>query len=268
MNILLKYSQSITELHCFFMERDLDFNHNSVPRIERDSDKLEFVTLFEALQRARISYMMLPSKDANLDDMVGRCYGVALHWDFVAAYLDLVEVLKIQSGGGGASDALKNTYFNLCLFNRDRIDVDWSFSEVANKRRSLTDIIRLAGSTSGIMTTRKTLVAFLRTLNESKEYTVDALHKQYKEFKLSCYDGLEYAINKYGVTGKMLNLFVVCVVETGMVCGELVTKLFDDNDVTGWKERAKRETGLVKSLAPLIKFKAQGRHIEGLSLYC
>src|SRR5436305_14815185 len=71
---------------------------------------------------------------------------------------------------------------------------------------------------------------------------------------------------KHGLTTKSLQAFVDGILQRMIFDGEQLTELMEPLGL-GWRERRVKELALMDDLVPLLKKRAAGRDISGLSAY-
>jgi type I restriction enzyme R subunit len=71
---------------------------------------------------------------------------------------------------------------------------------------------------------------------------------------------------KHGLTTGRLQPFVDTILQRMVFDGELLTALLEPLDL-GWRERRVKELALMDDLVPVLKKRAAGRNISGLSAY-
>jgi type I restriction enzyme, R subunit len=72
--------------------------------------------------------------------------------------------------------------------------------------------------------------------------------------------------DKHGLTNQALQEFVDAILDRMIFDGEQLTDLMEPLDLS-WRERREKELALMDDLVPLLKKRADGRTISGLSAY-
>lgn len=245
---IIDFSDANANLATFFHERELDFEPDSIAQITNNDERLEFVGLFNDLQRKRKVCFEQPALNGFLMDLAERGYTSNVHPVFVAAYLDLVEVMQ-------ADPVLVNSNvdFGLDLYASD-IDVTYVFNAVVDKSKSVTKLIKLVGSSSNLLKERKELIAFLYSLSCRVAHTVKSLVSGYERFKTTEHPMATNIVNKFGITADRLNLLMCYAVESNSIDSRLFDSFFDADEL-GYDGKAEQEKLLMTDLLELIKLR-------------
>jgi type I restriction enzyme, R subunit len=91
-----------------------------------------------------------------------------------------------------------------------------------------------------------------------------AAYKQFKDEKQA--KELRDLAEEHGLPTDRLSSFVEGILERMIFDGEQLVDLLAPLDL-GWRERTQRELALMADLVPLLKKRAGGRTISGLSAY-
>ena len=117
------------------------------------------------------------------------------------------------------------------------------------------------------MNERDDKAAYINTLKAGEGLSVPAIEAGYTRFKKEK-DGRELAAiaGQHGLATNALQTFVDGILQRLIFDGEALSELMAPLEL-GWKARAQAETALMGDLTPLLRKRAQGREISGLSAY-
>ena len=192
-------------------------------------------------------------------------------------YLVKAEELKAQQGKGDqqTSAEVEELDFEFVLFASAVIDYDYIMGLISRysqqapgkQKMSREELIGLIQSDAKFMDEREDITEFVNSLEEGKGLDEDAIREGYQKFKAEK-NAKELATiaQTHGLTTESLQSFVEGILQRKIFDGEQLTDLMEPLDL-GWKERSGKEEALMKDLVPLLKRRAQGREISGLSAY-
>jgi hypothetical protein len=260
-----KYVESITSVAAFFKSHRLEFKPESVSLLDSTDDKVEFLELFDGLQRERIKHIQtLCFADEGLDCGAIFSYTTPVHESFVCAYLDMVDELKYECLKGSGNDRLVNHYFDLVLYAEHDMDDGEIFKRVASGE-GIDVIARQYGANSRHQVERRTMIPFLQSLSVDESYSVARLTSMYVDFKQIPCQAVRTVAIKHGVDVMALSAFVDKTIDKMDIDMEVVSDFFTKS-ADGWKERGKLERAFLSDVVPLIHY-TSGKKIYGLSSY-
>jgi type I restriction enzyme R subunit len=97
-----------------------------------------------------------------------------------------------------------------------------------------------------------------------EEKEIRAGYSRFKAERLAT--ELAAVAQKHGLTTGRLQPFVDTILQRMVFDGEQLTALLEPLDL-GWRERRVKELALMDDLVPVLKKRAAGRNISGLSAY-
>ncbi len=118
------------------------------------------------------------------------------------------------------------------------------------------------------MDEREAITDYVRSLEAGKPLDETAVRDGYQQFKAER-DAQEVAATaqKHGLTPEALLAFVNRVLQPPMIFNaEHLNDLLEPLDL-GWRARTEKELALMADLVPLLRKRAAGREISGLSAY-
>jgi len=162
------------------------------------------------------------------------------------------------------------------LFASATIDYDYIMNLIARytgqdpkKKLEITheQLIGLIASDAKFMNEREEITEYVRSLEIGKGLDEDQIKDGYKQFKDEKQaKELADLAEKHGVSVECLTAFVDTILQRMIFDGEKLVDLLAPLDL-GWRERTQRELELMADLVPLLKKRAAGRTISGLSAY-
>ena len=136
------------------------------------------------------------------------------------------------------------------------------------QKMSREQLIGLIESDAKVLDEREAITEYVRSLEAGKALDEKAVREGYQRFKAER-DAKEVAekAQKHGLTPESLQAFVDRILQPPMIFNaERLTDLLAPLDL-GWRARTEKELALMADLVPLLKKRAAGREISGLSAY-
>jgi len=196
---------------------------------------------------------------------------------FRGAYLETAQRLREQRDkpGPDINPAVDDLDFEFVLFASATIDYDYimnlisRFTEQDPKKLKISreQLIGLIESDAKFMDERDEIAEYVRSLEIGKgldENQVKAGYQQFKAQKQA--KELADLAAKHGLPTDRLSDFVEGILNRMIFDGEQLVDLLAPLDLA-WRERTQRELALMDDLVPLLKKRASGRAISGLSAY-
>ena len=132
---------------------------------------------------------------------------------------------------------------------------------------SREELIGLIESDAKFMEEREDITEYVRSLEEGQGLNSDAIKAGYQQFKdEKNAKELASVASRHGLTTESLQSFVDHILLRMIFDGELLVDLLEPLDL-GWRARTQAELALMDDLVPLLKKRAAGREISGLSAY-
>ena len=278
-----KYKAAVAGLRKFMQSYNLEFNASEVANLQGDEAKVGFINCFKEVQRyktqlnqyvdftdeAAVSGLSDSQPDYGFtdDDLLA----------FRGAYLNLAYSLKSkrEKSSESVSPEVEGLDFEFVLFASAMIDYDYIMDLIAKQyggnggktRMTREQLVNIVLSNSDLMDEREDIIAYINNLKEVNGKTVQEIKEDYNLFKAERYaKEVDSIAQKYGITSESLNEFIDGIMERKIFdAGKLNDLLAPLN--LGWKARSKKELALMADLIPLLKRKAEGEEIAGLSAY-
>ena len=282
-SIQKKYKEAVAGLRKFMQSYNLEFNASEVANLQGDEAKVGFINHFKKIQRyktqldqyvdftdeAATTVVSDPLSDYGFtdDDLLA----------FRGAYLNLAYSLKKkrEKNSDPISPEVEDLDFEFVLFASAMIDYDYIMDLIAKHyggsevkvKLTREQLVNIVLSNSNLMDEREDIIAYINSLEEVSGKTEQEIKEDYNLFKAERYAKEVASIaQKYEITAESLNEFIDGIMERKIFDAEKLNDLLAPLNL-GWKARAKKELALMADLIPLLKRKAEGEEIAGLSAY-
>lgn len=282
-SIQKKYKEAIVGLRNFMRSYNLEFNASEVANLKGDEAKAGFINHFKEVQRYKTELDQYGDfTDVTNTSVVSEAQSKYGFTDddllaFRGAYLNLAYSLKKkrEKTTEPVSPEIENLDFEFVLFASAMIDYDYIMDLIAKQyggtgikvKLTREQLINIVLSNSNLMDERDDIIAYIDSLREVNGKTEQEIKDGYNLFKAERYANEVASIaQKHKITPEALNEFINGIMERKIFDAEKLTDLLASLNL-GWKARAKVESDLMADLIPLLKRKAEGEEISGLSAY-
>lgn len=282
-SIQKKYKEAVAGLRNFMQSYNLEFNASEVANLQGDEAKVGFINHFKEVQRyktqldqyvdctdeAATAVVSDPPSDYGFtdDDLLA----------FRGAYLNLAYSLKKkrEKSAEPVPPEVEDLDFEFVLFASAMIDYDYIMDLIAKQyggsevkvRLTREQLVNIVLSNSNLMDEREDIIAYINSLEAVSGKTEQEIKEGYNLFKAERYAKEVASIaQKYEITAESLNEFIDGIMERKIFDAEKLNDLLAPLNL-GWKARSKKELALMADLIPLLKRKAEGEEIAGLSAY-
>lgn len=282
-SIQKKYKEAVAGLRKFMQSYNLEFNASEVANLQGDEAKVGFINHFKKIQRyktqldqyvdftdeAATAVVSDPPSDYGFtnDDLLA----------FRGAYLNLAYSLKKkrEKSSEPVLPEVEDMDFEFVLFASAMIDYDYIMDLIAKQysgsevkvKLTREQLVNIVLSNSNLMDEREDIIAYINSLEEVSGKTEQEIKEDYNLFKAERYAKEVASIaQKYEITAESLNEFIDGIMERKIFDAEKLNDLLAPLNL-GWKARSKKELALMADLIPLLKRKAEGEEIAGLSAY-
>ncbi|MCY3859995.1 MAG: type I restriction endonuclease subunit R [Gammaproteobacteria bacterium] len=276
--VIGKFKKAITALDTFMDSQGLASKPDHVNNLKGDVARCQFINCFKEVQRIKTQL----DQYTDLTDKQRKEIEKALPSDDIKAfrgvYLETAQRLKEQqgkTGNGGTGTEIEELEFEFVLFASAIIDYDYIVSLIAKysaqdpKMIELTqkEIIGLIESDSKFFGMREDITEYVKSLKKGEGLDEAAVRDGFEQFKREKQaKELADLAKTYGLTAESLISFVDTILQRMIFDGEQLTDLMEPLGLR-WSERRERELALMDSLVPVLKRRAEGRSISGLSAY-
>ncbi|MEX0706408.1 MAG: DEAD/DEAH box helicase family protein, partial [Woeseia sp.] len=275
------------ELDDFMQSQGLEPRPEAVPNLKGDGARAAFIKQFKEVQRLATQLDQYTDLSDDQREEIEQTLPKDDARAFRGVYLETAKRLKAlqdRTGGDGGvrepageydRDALDQLDFEFVLFASADIDYDYIMNLIARfsghtpaqQEMSREQLIRLIRADAKFMDELDEITAYVRTLETDKPLTEEQVRSGYQRFKDERHAAELAAIaDSHGLTNEALQIFVDAILDRMIFDGEQLTDLMEPLDL-GWRERREQELALMDDLVPLLKKRAGGRTISGLTAY-
>ena len=275
--VIGKLQSAVQKLDAFMQSQGLSCAPEAVPNLKGDEARAAFINHFKEVQRLKTQldqYTDLTDDNAaTIEQILPKENLLGLR----GAYLETAQRFKEQQGKGThkPSPDVDQLDFEFVLFASAVIDYDYIMGLIARftaqtpgkQKMSREQLVGLIQSDAKFMDEREDIGAYIATLKTGEALSEVTIREGYQRFKaekqsqelanLANRNGLETAALQAFVDGILLRMIF-----DGEKLGDLMAPLG-----LGWKARTQKELALMDELTPLLRKRAQGRDISGLSAY-
>tara|TARA_R110000822_G_scaffold32743_11_gene93805 strand:- start:17570 stop:20692 length:3123 start_codon:yes stop_codon:yes gene_type:complete len=275
-----KLKDALVKLDEFLQSQDLPPAPESVPALKGDVARAAFIERFREVQRLKTQldqYTDLkPELKAQVETLLPRDELNA----YRGVYLSTAQQLKEQRAGSvgvpaGTTELIEQLDFEFVLFASAVIDYDYimkllaNFSDKAPGRQSMSrdQLIGLIEADAKFIDERELITDYVRSLQAGQGLDEKAIREGYQRFKNERLSAELAAIaTQHGLAPERLQAFTDAILQRMVFDGERLTELMAPLGL-GWRERRVKELALMDALVPVLKKRAAGREISGLSAY-
>jgi type I restriction enzyme, R subunit len=276
--VIEKLKDALGKLGDFMQSQDLSAKPESVPALKGDEARAAFIERFREVQRLKTQLDqytdLAPETKAELEKLLPRDELNA----YRGVYLTTAQRLKEQHGKSGdkaPSPAIEQLDFEFVLFASAVIDYDYimkllaNFSDKTPGRHSMTreQLIGLIQADAKFIDERELITDYVRNLQPGQGLDEKEIRDGYQRFKAERYRTELAAIaEQHSLAPERLQAFADAILQRMVFDGEQLTELMEPLSLA-WRERRVKELTLMESLVPVLKKRAAGRDISGLSAY-
>lgn len=280
--VIEKLKTAVKSLSDFMQSQGLEAEPEAVANLKGDDARVAFVKQFKEVQRLQTQLDQYTDLTGEEKQTVEQVLPKEKLKGFRGQYLETAQRLREQQGNtGGKEDGQKpadldQLDFEFVLFASALIDYDYIMGLIARftgqdperQRLSRDQLIGLITSDAKFLDEREAITEYVRSLEAGRPLDERAVREGYQQFKAER-DAKEVAATarKHGLAPEALRAFVDRILRPPMIFdAERLTDLLAPLDL-GWRARTEKELALMADLVPLLKKRAAGRDISGLSAY-
>ena len=275
--VVEKLKAALGKLGDFMQSQGLEAKPESVPALKGDEARAAFIERFREVQRLKTQldqYTDLPpDAEAAIEQLLPRDELNA----YRGVYLETAQRLRAEQGKGGAApeNAVDQLDFEFVLFASADIDYDYIMALLARfsseppgkLKMSREQLIGLIQADAKFMDERDVIADYVRTLQAGQGLDQKAIEAGYRRFRDERRAAeLAAVAQKHGLPPERLQTFVDGILQRMVFDGEQLTELLEPLGLA-WRARRVAELALMADLVPLLKKRAAGRDISGLSAY-
>jgi type I restriction enzyme, R subunit len=280
--VIEKLKAQVQMLSDFMKSQGLEARPEAVPNLKGDDARAAFIKQFKEVQRLQIQLDQYTDLTEQEKQTIEQVLAKERLKGFRGQYLEIAQRLREQhekpvgDGERTASDEVDQLDFEFVLFASALIDYDYIMGLIARftvqdpKKQNVNreQLIGLIESDAKFLDERVAITEYVRSLEAGRAMEEKAVREGYQRFKAER-DAREVTqtAQKHGLMPEALHAFVSRVLQPPMIFNaEQLNDLLAPLDL-GWRARTEKELALMADLVPLLKKRAAGREISGLSAY-
>jgi type I restriction enzyme R subunit len=280
--VIEKLKAQVQMLNDFMKSQGLEPKPEVVPNLKGDDARAAFIKKFKEVQRLQTQLDQYTDLNDQQKEIIEQVLPKEQLRGFRGQYLETAQRLREQReklGGDGrrtTSDEVDQLDFEFVLFASAVIDYDYIMGLIARftgqdpKKQTMSreQLIGLIASDAKFVDEREAITEYVRALETGKPLDEKAVREGYQQFKAER-DAKEVAATaqKHGLAVEELQALVDRILQPPMIFdAEQLNDLLAPLDL-GWRARTEKELALMADLIPLLKKRAAGREISGLSAY-
>jgi type I restriction enzyme, R subunit len=278
--VIDKLKTAVKGLANFMKSQGLEANPEAVPNLKGDDARAAFIKQFKEVQRLQTQLDQYTDLTEQEKQTIEQVLPKEQLKGFRGQYLETAQRLREQrerpSADSITSDEVKQLDFEFVLFASALIDYDYIMGLIARftgqdpkkQKMSREQLIGLIESDAKFLDEREAITEYVRSLEAGKALDEKAVREGYQRFKAGR-DAKEVAqvAQKHRLPPEALQAFVNRILQPPMVFNaEQLNDLLAPLDL-GWRARTEKELALMADIVPLLKKRAAGREIAGLSAY-
>lgn len=275
--VIEQFRQARADLDDFLKSQSLEPKPESIANLKGDDARAQFINRFKEVQRLQTQLDQYTDLTGEQKQAIEQTLPKEDLRSFRGAYLETAQRLLEQreKPGGPDSPAVDQLDFEFVLFASATIDYDYIMNLIARftdqdpkkLKISREQLIGLIESDAKFLDEREEIAEYVRSLETGKPLDENQVRAGYQHFKAEKQaQELADLADKHGLPPEALSGFVDGILHRMIFDGEQLVDLLAPLDL-GWRERTRRELALMEDLVPLLKKRAGGRTISGLSAY-
>lgn len=279
--VIEKLRDQVRVLSEFMKSQGLEANPEAVPNLKGDDARAAFIKQFKEVQRLQTQLDQYTDLTEQQKQTIEQVLSKERLRGFRGQYLETAQRLRDQRekpNGGGQKETgdVDQLDFEFVLFASALIDYDYIMGLIARftgqdpkkQRMSREQLIGLIESDAKFLDERDVITDYVRSLEAGKPLGEATVREGYERFKAER-SAKEVAVtaHKHGLATEALQAFVDRILQPPMIFNsEQLNDLLAPLDL-GWRARTEKELAVMADLVPLLKKRAAGREISGLSAY-
>jgi type I restriction enzyme R subunit len=280
--VIDKLRAQVRMLSDFMKSQGLEAKPEAVPNLKGDDARAAFIKQFKEVQRLQTQLDQYTDLTEQEKQAIEQVLPKEQLKGFRGQYLETAQRLREQRerpGGDGqqkTSNEVDQLDFEFVLFASALIDYDYIMGLIARftgqdpKKQKVNreQLIGLIESDAKFLDEREGITEYVRSLEAGKALDEKAVREGYRRFKAER-DAKEVAekAQKHGLAPEALQAFVDRILQPPMIFNaEQLNDLLAPLDLA-WRARTEKELALMADLVPLLRKRAAGREISGLSAY-
>ncbi len=275
--VIEKYQEAVKAMEKWMEDKNMVAEPQEVYNIKGDAARVEFINRFKEVQRLKTQLDQYTDLNEEQKARIDELMPEEQLRSFRSSYLEIAKQLKEiqQKEGDKAPENIQQLDFEFVLFASSVVDYDYIMNLIAKytqgtpKKQKMTrdQLIGVLSSSANLMEEREDIIDYIKKLEVGKalnEHEIKDGYQIFKEEKIA--KRLAEIANNNGLEVSALQQFTDAIISRMIFDADKLGELFEPLDL-GWKERTKRELALMDELIQILRKKAEGREISGLSAY-
>ena len=275
--VIKQFKKAKADLDDFLQSQDLEPTPEAIANLKGDDARAQFINRFKEVQRLQTQLDQYTDLTEEQKQEIEQTLPKDTLRAFRGQYLETAQRLREQQAKPGADPdpAVDDLDFEFVLFASATIDYDYIMNLIARftgqdpkkLKISREQLIGLIESDAKFLDERNEIADYVRSLETGKALDEDQVKQGYQQFRAEKQaKELTDLAAKHGLPADVLDDFVEGILQRMIFDGEQLVDLLAPLDL-GWRERTERELALMDELVPILKKRASGRPISGLSAY-
>lgn len=275
--VIEKLKEARDQLDRFMASQGVSGTPDDIANLKGDAARAGFVERFKQVQKLAVQLGqytdLTPEQAQEIEQVLPRDELNA----FRGAYLETAQRLRAQQAtpGGKKDEAIDQLDFEFVLFASATIDYDYimklaadiSLQPAGKASMSREQLVGLIAGDAKFMDEREEISEYVRGLKAGAGLDEAAIRAGYEAFKQDkAARVLASVADAHGLPVARLQAFVEAVLARRILDGEALTELLAPLEL-GWKARAQKEQALMGDLMVLLRKRAGGREIAGLTAW-
>jgi type I restriction enzyme R subunit len=248
-----------------------------VYNLKGDTARIEFINRFKEVQRLKTQLDQYTDLSEEQQSKIEMVLPEDQLRSFRSSYIETAKQLRAiqQKDDENVPPEVQQLDFELVLFASTVVDYDYIMALIAKytqnqpakNKMTRNQLIGLLSSNSNMMDERDDIKDYINSLVVGQPLSEQQIRDGYQTFKTEkSAKELAGIADKHGLDTDALQAFVDGILSRKIFDGEQLSDLLAPLQL-GWKARTQKELALMDDLLPLLKKRAQGREISGLSAY-
>jgi type I restriction enzyme, R subunit len=280
--VIEKLKARVEMLNDFMKSQGLEAKPEAVLNLKGDDARTAFIKQFKEVQRLQTQLDQYTDLTEQEKQAIEQLLPKEQLKGFRGQYLETAQRLREQrekpgiDGQRTTGDEIDQLDFEFVLFASALIDYDYIMGLIARftgqdpkkQKMSREQLIGLIASDAKFLDDREAITEYVRSLKVGEALGETAVREGYHRFKAER-DAKEVAATaqKHGLGAEALQAFVDRILQPPMIFNaDQLNDLLAPLDL-GWRARTEKELALMADLLPLLRKRAAGREISGLSAY-
>lgn len=276
--VIEKLDAAVKKLERFMKSQGVEFAPESVSNLKGTDARVGFIQAFKEVQRLQTQLDQYTDLSEADKSTVQEIISTEQLRGFRGAYIDTAERIRTELGttGGKKPDSSADQLdFEFVLFSSALIDYDYIMALIARysqqppgkQKVSRDQLIGLIQSDSKFIDERELISEYVQSLKVGEGLNETQIREGYLKFKAEKeHQDVAQLAKQQGLSTESLDAFVETILSRKIFDGEQLTELLAPLDL-GWRARTQKELELMAVLVPLLKKRAGGQEISGLSAY-